>query len=130
MSATDGPAKGHRIAKIIRRTAPLIALLWMALAGLTNSSAPQLEKVAEAHNVALGRYLYEALKTVPKIRVVSAAPGPLASPLLTYALPGDVPSGALHARLHAKHRVEVKVVPANFMTPTARRGTESPLLIL
>ncbi len=69
----------------------------------------------EAHNVALGRYLYEALKTVPKIRVVSATPGPLASPLLTYALPADVPSGALHARLHAKHRVEVKVVPANFM---------------
>ena len=44
---------GHRIAKIIRRLAPLIALCWLALAAWTNTQVPQLEKVAEAHNVAL-----------------------------------------------------------------------------
>jgi selenocysteine lyase/cysteine desulfurase len=69
----------------------------------------------EAYNLALGRYLDEALKSVPKIRVVSATPGPLASPLLTYELPAAIESGELHARLRARHRIEVKVVPGNFM---------------
>jgi hypothetical protein len=40
------------IAKIIRRLAVPILLAWMALAALTNTSVPPLEKVAEAHNVA------------------------------------------------------------------------------
>ena len=68
----------------------------------------------EVHNLALGKYLFEALKKVPRVRVVSAAPGPLASPLLTYRLPDDVPSAALHTRLLEKHHIEVKVVPANW----------------
>ena len=41
------------IAKIIRRLAVPILLAWMALAALTNTSVPPLEKVAESHNVAL-----------------------------------------------------------------------------
>lgn len=69
----------------------------------------------EAHNLALGRYLWRALGTVPAVRLVSAAPGPLASPLLTYALPEKVSAGALHQRLMTRHRVEVKVVPGNFL---------------
>ncbi len=69
----------------------------------------------EAHNLALGRYLWDALVQVPKVRVVSAAPGPLASPLLTYELPRDVHAGDLQQRLLLKHRVLVKVVPTNFL---------------
>jgi selenocysteine lyase/cysteine desulfurase len=69
----------------------------------------------EAHNLALGRYLWEAMKTVPKVHVVSAAPGPLASPLLTYALPSNVHAGGLQQRLLNTHRVLVKVVPAEFL---------------
>lgn len=69
----------------------------------------------EAHNLALGRYLHDALQRVPRLRVVSAAPGPLASPLLTYELPPSVNAGALHQTLLTKHRVLVKVVPANFL---------------
>ena len=41
------------IAKIIRKLAVPVLLAWMALAALTNTSVPPLEKVAEAHNVAL-----------------------------------------------------------------------------
>jgi RND superfamily putative drug exporter len=41
------------IAKIIRRLAVPILLAWMGLAAFTNTSVPPLEKVAEAHNVAL-----------------------------------------------------------------------------
>ena len=43
----------HRIARIIRRLAVPILLGWLALAALTNTSVPGLEKVAEARNVAL-----------------------------------------------------------------------------
>ena len=71
--------------------------------------------IIEGHNVALGRYLWAALASVPKIRVVSAAPGPLASPLLTYELPATINAGELYKRLLEKHRVLVKVVPANFL---------------
>lgn len=69
----------------------------------------------ERHNLALGRYLWDALKRVPKIRVVSAPPGPLASPLLTYELPSNVHAGGLQQRLLQQHHVLVKVVPADFL---------------
>ena len=44
---------GHRVARLIRRLCVPIALFWLALAALTNTSVPPLEKVAEAHNVGL-----------------------------------------------------------------------------
>ena len=69
----------------------------------------------EAHNLQLRDQLYAALQQVPRVRVVSAPPGPLTSPLLTFALPNDVPSGELHARLRSRHQIEVKVVPGNFL---------------
>ncbi len=43
----------HRLAKLLRRLSVPIALLWLALAAFTNTALPPLEKVAEAHNVAL-----------------------------------------------------------------------------
>ena len=69
----------------------------------------------EAYNLALRDRLYEALQRVPKLRVTSAAPGPLTSPMLTYALPTNIESGAFRQRLLEKYRIEVKAVPANFM---------------
>jgi selenocysteine lyase/cysteine desulfurase len=53
---------------------------------------------------------------VPKVRVVSAPPGPLASPLLTYKLPAGVESRALQLRLMQTHDVVVKVVPAQWLS--------------
>ena len=44
----------------------------------------------ETHNLGLRNRLYASLKGVPRLRVVSAPPGPLASPLLTYELPPDI----------------------------------------
>ena len=69
----------------------------------------------ERHNLELRAQLLEALKSVPQVRVVSPAAGPLASPLLTYVLPDRVKAGELHARLREKHRVEVKVVPGQWL---------------
>jgi RND superfamily putative drug exporter len=46
------PAEGSRPARIIRRLAVPILLLWVAVAVLTNVFAPQLEVVGAAHSVA------------------------------------------------------------------------------
>ena len=52
-SVWTSPGEPAVIAKLIRRLAVPILLAWMALAAFTNTSVPPLEKVAEAHNVAL-----------------------------------------------------------------------------
>ena len=72
----------------------------------------------EAHNMALGRYLHDALQAVPGIRIVSAPPGPLASPLLTFEIPARINGGEMQRRLLERHRVQVKAVPANFLNGT------------
>ena len=72
----------------------------------------------ESHNLALRNRLFGALANVPKVRVVSAVPGPLASPLLSFALAPGIDSGALHQRLRQKHNIEVKVVPGNWFNGT------------
>ena len=69
----------------------------------------------EEHNLALRNRLYEALQDVPKLRVVSAPPGPLASALLTYRLPDSIESGAFQQRMRTKHNIELKVVPKHWL---------------
>jgi selenocysteine lyase/cysteine desulfurase len=69
----------------------------------------------ERHNLSLRQRLYEALQAIRQVRVVSAPAGPLASPLLTFALPDGVPSDALYQRLSDRHKVIVKVVPSGFL---------------
>ena len=69
----------------------------------------------ETHNLALRNRLFSALKDVPKLRVVSAPPGPLASALLTYKLPDEIESRAFQQRMRDKHNIELKVVPKNWL---------------
>jgi selenocysteine lyase/cysteine desulfurase len=69
----------------------------------------------EAHNLALRNRLYDALRGVRALRVVSAPAGPLASPLLTYELPESVKADALYQRLSDRHKVVVKVVPSEWL---------------
>jgi selenocysteine lyase/cysteine desulfurase len=68
----------------------------------------------EEYNLSLRNRLFAALANVPRLRVVSAAPGPLASPLLSFSLAAPAKSGALHDRLRQKYNMVVKVVPANW----------------
>jgi selenocysteine lyase/cysteine desulfurase len=83
-------------------------------AAITYVSAIGLAAI-EAHNLGLRNRLFAALRGVPKLRVVSAPPGPLASPLLTFALPDDIKSDEFHQRLRDKHNVQLKVVPKNWL---------------
>ena len=69
----------------------------------------------EAHNMALRNRLHAALLEVAPVRVVSAAPGPTASPLLTFALPDRITSRDLYRRLLDKHKVVVKIVPRQWL---------------
>ena len=69
----------------------------------------------ETHNLGLRNRLFAALQDVPKLRVVGAPPGPLASPLLTFQLPDDIRSDEFHNRLREKHNVQLKVVPKNWL---------------
>lgn len=72
----------------------------------------------ERHNLALRDRLYQMLQSVPQIRVVSAPPGPLASPLLSFVLPDRVKSAEVMQRLMARHGVVVKTVPAQWFNGT------------
>jgi len=49
----ERPTRTDRMGHTIRRFSALIVLFWLALAVATNVFVPQLEKVAEAHNVSL-----------------------------------------------------------------------------
>ena len=69
----------------------------------------------ETHNLALRNRLFAALQSVPQLRVVSAKPGELASPLITYALPDSIDSGVLRQRMHDKHNIELKAVPRQWL---------------
>ena len=69
----------------------------------------------ETHNLALRNRLFAALQGVPRLRVVSAPPGPFASPLLTYTLPDGIESASFGQRLRDRHNIELKIVPKNWL---------------
>jgi selenocysteine lyase/cysteine desulfurase len=69
----------------------------------------------ETHNLELRNRLFAGLRDVPRMRVVSAPPGPLASPLLTWRLPADIESDAFHKRIRDRYNIELKVVPKNWL---------------
>ena len=73
-----------------------------------------IDRIA-AHNSALRNRLFAALQDVPKIRVVSAPAGPLASALVTFTLPTDVESRAFVQMMRSKRDIELKAVPKNWM---------------
>ena len=68
----------------------------------------------EAHNLELARQVYDAMKKIPALDVVSPPPGPLASPLVSYRLPERISSRDLVMRLLDRHKVVVKQVPTNW----------------
>ena len=69
----------------------------------------------ETHNLGLRNRLFAGLRDVPRMRVVSAPPGPLASPLLTWELPADIKSDEFHKRIRDRYNIELKVVPKNWL---------------
>ncbi|TWT45076.1 Isopenicillin N epimerase [Phycisphaerae bacterium RAS1] len=65
----------------------------------------------ETHNLDLRNRLFEMLGNVPQVRIVSPAPGPSASPLLTLQLPEGVNSREFIGRMLEKHQIALKSLP-------------------
>lgn len=68
----------------------------------------------EAHNLDLASQVYDGVRTLPQLELLSPPPGPMASSLVSYRLPTSMPAGALATRLGDRHKVVVKVVPTNW----------------
>lgn len=69
----------------------------------------------EQYNLGLRNRLYDALKQKRYCTMVSAPPGPLATPLLTLMLPTAVKAPALRKTLQEKHGAVTKGVPARWL---------------
>lgn len=69
----------------------------------------------EQHSMALRNRIYEGLGRLGKATIVSAAPGPLATPVVTFALPDAVDSQVLVQTLREKHKIIVKMVPKRWL---------------
>ena len=83
-------------------------------AAFTYASTTGLDRVA-SHNLALRNRLFAALQNVPKVQVVSASAGALATALLTFRLPDGHESRAFQTLMREKHHIELKMVPKNWM---------------
>jgi RND superfamily putative drug exporter len=82
----------HRVPDFIRRFSVLIALFWLSLAVVTNVFVPQLETVAEAHNVSLSPQDAPSLQASKRIGKVFQEYDSDSSAMIV--LEGDQPLGA------------------------------------
>ena len=83
-------------------------------AAMTYVSTTGLDRIA-SHNLALRNRLFAALLDVPKVKVVSASAGALATALLTFRLPDGHESRAFQTLMREKHHIELKMVPKNWL---------------
>src|SRR6516165_9345477 len=82
----------HSVPDLIRRLSVLIALFWLGLAVVTNVFVPQLETVAEAHNVSLSPQDSPSLQAAKRIGKVFGEFDSDSSAMIV--LEGDQPLGA------------------------------------
>src|SRR6185437_15915435 len=82
----------HSVPDLIRRFSVLIAFFWLGLAVVTNVFVPQLEKVAQAHNVSLSPHDAPSLKASKRIGKVFGEFDSDSAAMIV--LEGDRPLGA------------------------------------
>jgi selenocysteine lyase/cysteine desulfurase len=63
-----------------------------------------------ADNLALRNHAYAAMTRIPRLRLVSAPPGRMATALVAAELPLEADSNAFRATMHDKHKVVLKMV--------------------
>jgi len=59
--------------------------------------------------------IYDRLKSIQKIKIMSAPPGLLASPLVTFELPSTIDSREFRLKLLDQYHISVKMVPKHWM---------------
>lgn len=62
----------------------------------------------EKHNLSLRNRLYEKLKDLKNVKILSPAEGPLASPMLTLLLPDQIRKNAFVKMLFDKHKLSIR----------------------
>src|ERR1700733_1490559 len=88
----DRLTKTDRVGQTIRRFSVLIAAFWLGLAVVTNVFVPQLEKVAQQHNVSLSPQDAPSLQASKRIGQVFHEFDSDSSAMIV--LEGDKPLGA------------------------------------
>ena len=83
-------------------------------AALESMKAKGIQNV-EQHNLGLRNRIYDGLTRIKKASVVSASPGLLATPLVTFRLPQEIDSQVLGTTLREKYQIIVKVVPKRWL---------------
>src|ERR1700757_4080031 len=86
------PISLHSVPDLIRRFSVLIALFWLGLAVVTNVFVPQLETVAQSHNVSLSPQDAPSLQAAKRIGKVFGEFDSDSSAMIV--LEGDQPLGA------------------------------------
>jgi selenocysteine lyase/cysteine desulfurase len=94
---------------------PLVLVMGLG-AAIAAANARGLASI-ERHNLELRNRAYAGLVTMKKVRLMSGAPGPSTSALVSFALPPDISSSTLMATLSSKYAIQVKsfAVPFNGM---------------
>jgi selenocysteine lyase/cysteine desulfurase len=69
------------------------------------------KSAVERRVMSLRNVLYDQLKTLTMLTVVSPPPGEAAAPMVTFRLPDRVDNAALRNTLRVKHRIVVKAFP-------------------
>jgi selenocysteine lyase/cysteine desulfurase len=69
------------------------------------------KSTVERRVITLRNLVYERLKTLTMLKVVSPPPGEAAAPMVTFLLPDRVANEALQTKLRVKHRIAVKTFP-------------------
>lgn len=86
---------------------PIVAGFGAAAEALMKRGVADTEKKI----LAMRDLAYELLLKVPKIKVVSSSPGPLATALVSFRLPGEVQSRAFLTAMVRKHKLVLKRLP-------------------
>ena len=88
----EPPTLTDRVARTIRQFSVLIAVFWLGLAVVTNVFVPQLETVAQSHNVSLSPQDSPSLQAAKRIGKVFGEFDSDSSAMIV--LEGDQPLGA------------------------------------
>ena len=124
-------SRRRSVPDLIRRYSPLIALFWLGLAVLTNVFVPQLETVAEAHNVSLSPQDAPSLQAAKQIGKVFQEFDSDSSAMIL--LEGDKPLGPEAHRYYdeivkrlEQDKKHVQHIQDFWSDPLTAAGSQSP----
>ncbi|MES2000784.1 MAG: aminotransferase class V-fold PLP-dependent enzyme [Pseudomonadota bacterium] len=93
--------------------APLVQAVGLSRA-IASARQIGIERI-ERHNLSLARRVYEGFSAISGLGLVSAAPGPVSTAMVTAELPAGLDSKTLRERMRARHRIIIKSAEPRWM---------------